>query len=136
MPSSTPARSLGRGERCPIRSQPGPAELAGPVEPGAADRAGERRGQLDRLGRRPGHRHDHRAHLTPRPGTDSAVGRLVAALDTVVNGRRFPFASVPVQGFSSLLLRGPDEVLALQRMNKDALRAREDILKRDRKSVV
>ncbi len=45
--------------------------------------------------------------------TFDGPGPVGAALDTVVNGRRLPLASVPVQGFSSLLRDG-DDLLALQ----------------------
>lgn len=42
---------------------------------------------------------------------DGPVG---AALDTVVNGRRLPLERIPVQGFSSLLMSGDGDLLALQ----------------------
>ncbi len=45
--------------------------------------------------------------------TFDGAGPVGAALDTVVNGRRLPLDSVPVQGFSSLLRDG-DDLLALQ----------------------
>ncbi len=41
-------------------------------------------------------------------------GPVGAAMDTVINGRRLPLSGAPVQGFSALILSGPDQVLALQ----------------------
>ncbi|MBK8167905.1 MAG: esterase-like activity of phytase family protein [bacterium] len=45
--------------------------------------------------------------------TFDGEGPVGAALDTTVNGRTLPLASVPVQGFSSLIAQG-NELLALQ----------------------